>query len=62
MVRRHLAEWWLLYALIAVFGALIGGIIYDNTSYTAACKDRGGLVWQRDGRACLLPPYNRVEM
>ena len=59
---RHFWEWWPVYVLVALVVVFIGFVIYDTTSFSAACEKRGGLVWQRDGRACLLPPYNRVEM
>ncbi len=63
--RKWREEEWFLVAVVSVVALVwcfIGFLVYDVRSYNAACEAKGGLVWTRDGRACLLPPYNRVEL
>jgi len=59
---RHWQEFWGLYVIVAILLLFVGALIRESSGYESRCEARGGLVWQRDGRACLLPPYNRVEM
>lgn len=61
-MRGFLREWWLEIALTAVVAFAISLIAADHFAFTEACRQKGGTVWQREGRACLLPPYNRVEL
>ena len=44
------------------FGAIYLLIYLPEAKLEARCMERGGLIWYRNGKACLLPPYNRLEI
>lgn len=47
----------LLFLVLYFFG------VVPRREFEARCKAGGGMVWARKGAdACLLPPYNRLEI
>lgn len=56
-------EWGIVVGVVAIFAIFFYvSAIRPVHQFEEACEAAGGKVWERDGRACLLPPYNRLEI